>query len=119
MILSGLAINQEARPHRVLVRSLRTLAVALFSHKKQKPNMDSFPAQPLGGSNLNGNDPLGIARPPSIHTQRIFGGRNKRRHRIHVRRKHGCRMRMFRMAREHVEAIALDRRFLHLVAQPA
>src|SRR5205807_1488377 len=58
-------------------------------------------------------------RPDAVNSMRIFGGRNKMRHRIHVRRKHGCRMRMFRMAREHVEAIALDRRFLHLVAQPA
>ena len=103
----------------VFISRFRAQAVALFAHYKQQSNVNSLAAQSLRGSNLRGDDSLGVARAASVDSSRIFGRCNERRNRVHVRGENHRRIRLLRRSSIDVEAIAFHGHAPRLVADAA
>ncbi len=61
LVFRGLAIDEELRTTRLPVRNLRSLAIALFTHQEQQPNVDAAVLQLFGSTNLRRDNALGVA----------------------------------------------------------
>ena len=81
--------------------------------------MNSFALQPFRCSHLRRDDPLGVTRSAPVNAIRIFGRRNERWNRVHVRGKYDLRIRLLGQGCEYIEAIALDRDLSRLISNSA
>ena len=118
-VLGRLAVHQKLTARRLLVRDLRPQAVPFLAYQEKKSDVNAFLTQPLGCGDLSGDDSFGIARAAAVNPTGIFGRRNKRRHRIHVRRENDRRRRLLRRSCVHIAAVAFDWKFVCLVSQAA
>src|SRR5215475_1007769 len=85
LVLSWLTINQKLRTGSMTVRFLRTLTVALFSYQKEQADFGSLTTQRFSSRNLCSDNSLGIAGTTTVDLLAVFGRRNKRRDRVHMR----------------------------------
>src|SRR5579864_2688061 len=105
--LRRLAVDQVPRAARRSRSHFRPRAVALFSHDEKQAKIPRAAFNQLfRGGNHRGDDSLGVASAAPVNMLRIFAGRKKRRHRIHVRRKDDDGGSPFRV---HVEAFRRHR----------
>ncbi len=96
-ILGRLAVDQKsAACGRMIIGDLCSQTVALFSDHKEQSNMNSFAPQPFRCRDLRRDDPLGVTRSAPVNAIRIFGRRNERWNRVHVRGKYDLRIRLAR-----------------------
>ena len=116
-VLGRLAVDQELHAARLLVRNLSTLTVALLAHQKQQANVNALGLQLLGGCDLSHDDALGVAGAAAVDAICRFRRRNERRDRIHVGGQRKLRIRMIRVRRPDIEAIAFDGNSFDVVAE--
>ncbi len=90
-VVGGLAVDEEAAALGVQIGHPRSRRIALLTHHEQQRGRHPGLAQPLGGGHLRGDNPLGVAGPPSIEEEIVLAAGDKRRHGIHVRGKHHIR----------------------------
>ena len=87
-IVSRLAIDQVFTygRQRMFICHLRSDARNFFIDGKQQTKLaDAGGAEFFSGGNLRSNDSFRVARATSVNKIVVFAGRDKRRHRVHVR----------------------------------
>ncbi len=116
--VSRLAVDQVTTLTRewMFVCRLRANTAQLFVNRKQHTNVvHAFSAQTFGCKDLRGDDTLSVTRTAPVNKLFVFTRFNKRRHRVHVRRKHNAR-RLTR-GRDHVETIVVHFLSLNMITK--
>jgi len=119
-ILGRFAVDQKADPlGRVIIRNFGTEAVSFLTDYEEESDVNSFALQALGGSDLRGDDALGVARSAAIDAGGILRGRNEGRDGVHVGGEDDRRVGMIRVRGINVEAVAFDGNLSCLVSDAA
>jgi len=104
---------------RHLIGGFGALAIALLADEKKQPDGCTLLAQALGGSDLRGDDALGIAGAASVDVVLIFRGGEPGRDDIHVSRENELRIAHARGHGKNIGALAFDRKFARVVTERA